>query len=102
MDLRGEPLVASVEGVRGGVIGRGVDRVKAMSISRTRIVSAKNENNRPNVRLFLNGPNPVSFLFIFDVFTNTNLAINDKRVDGVLRTRTRGGRMEGADESTKL
>ena len=32
----------------------------------------------------------------------TNLIINDKRVDGVRGTRTQGGRMVGADESTEL
>ena len=51
-----------------------------------------------------NGPNPASFgLFSFfspdKCSTNT---INDKSVDGVLGTRTRGGRMVGADESTEL
>ena len=32
----------------------------------------------------------------------TNFATNGKSIDGVLGTRTRGGRMEGADESTEL
>ena len=31
-----------------------------------------------------------------------NATLNDKTVDGVLGTRTRGRRMEGADESTEL
>ena len=52
---------------------------------------------------FKNGPNPASFLFSFlshDKYsTNT---INDKSIDGVLGTRTRGGRIVGADESTEL
>ena len=33
---------------------------------------------------------------------STNLTINDKSVDGVLGTQTRGGRMVGTDESTEL
>ena len=33
---------------------------------------------------------------------STNLTINDKSVDGMLGSQTRGGRMEGADESTEL
>ena len=56
--------------------------------------------NRSYFFLFKNGPNPASFcLFSFfshDKFS-TNLTINDKSVDGVLGTRTRGGRMVGAD-----
>ena len=46
-------------------------------------------------------------LFLFILFFSldkysTNLIINDKSLDGVLGTRTRGGRMVGADESTEL
>ena len=33
---------------------------------------------------------------------STNFTINDKSIDGVLGNRTRGGMMEGADESTEL
>ena len=48
---------------------------------------------------------PGLFLFIsffsHDKYS-TNLTINDKSIDGVLGTRTRGGRMVGADESTEL
>ena len=33
---------------------------------------------------------------------STNLTVNDKSIDGALGTRTRGGRTEGADESTEL
>ena len=33
---------------------------------------------------------------------STNLTINDKSIDGVLGTRTRGSRMVGADKSTEL
>ena len=57
---------------------------------------------------FLNGPNPASFLFIFILFSHcmdkysTNLTINEKTVDGMLGSRTWGGRMEGADKSTEL
>ena len=35
-------------------------------------------------------------------FSHDNLTINDKSIDGVLGTRTWGGKMEGADESTEL
>ena len=46
-------------------------------------------------------------LFLFISFFSrdkygTNLTINDKSVDGVLGTRTWGGRMVGTDESTEL
>ena len=61
------------------------------------------------VMFFLkNGPNPASFLFIFVVFSHcmdknsTNLTINEKSVDGMLGSQTRGGKMEVADESTEL
>ena len=33
---------------------------------------------------------------------STNFTINEKSVDGMLGSRTRGGRFEGADESTEL
>ena len=33
---------------------------------------------------------------------SSNFTINDKSIDGVLGSRTRGGRMEGADGSTEL
>ena len=50
---------------------------------------------------FFNGPNPASFcLFLY--FHMTNLTVNNRRIDGVLGTRTRGGRMVGADKSTEL
>ena len=52
-----------------------------------------------------NGPKPASFC-LFSFFSRdkyiTNLTVNDKSIDGVLGTRTRGGMMEGADESTEL
>ena len=50
------------------------------------------------------GPNPASFclfsFFLHDTYCRN--IINDKSVDGVLETQTRGGRMVGADESTDL
>ena len=51
-----------------------------------------------------NEPYPASFWFIFVLFHNkrTNFTINDKSIDGVLGSQTRGGMMEGADESTEL
>ena len=62
-------------------------------------------------RFFLkNGPNLASFC-LFSFFSHdkysavysTNLTVNDKSVDGVFRwSRTRCGRMVGADESTEL
>ena len=58
---------------------------------------------------FLNGPIPASFcLFSFFSHSNSNDKYTiwtikiEKSVDGVLGTRTRGGMMEGADESTEL
>ena len=60
--------------------------------------------NTASLLFFLNGPNPASFWFIFVLFhnTRTNFTLNDKSIDGVLGSRTRGGMMEGADESTEL
>ena len=54
--------------------------------------------------LFKNGPNPASFC-LFRSFYITNISLidyNDKSIDGVLGTQTRGGRMVGTDESTEL
>ena len=43
------------------------------------------------------------FLFIFVFSTcHNSIFLFDKSVDGLLRIRTQGGRMEGADESTEL
>ena len=42
------------------------------------------------------------FLFILFFSQCTNLTINDNSIDGLLGSRTWGGRMEGADESTEL
>ena len=46
-----------------------------------------------------NWPNPASFSVYFRLF---NMIQIDKSIDGVLGIRTRGGRMEGVDESTEL
>ena len=55
--------------------------------------------------IFLNnGPEPGLFLFILVLFTRQILRKfdkNDKRVDGVLGTRTWGGMKVGAEESTE-
>ena len=50
---------------------------------------------------YKNGPYPASFSHRMDKYS-TNLTINDKSVYGMLGSRTRGGRMEGADKSTEL
>ena len=55
-----------------------------------------------------NGPNPASFCFFFVLFSHckykysTNWTLNYKSIDGVLRSKTRCSRMEGADKSTEL
>ena len=38
----------------------------------------------------------------FRIILRSNLTINDKCIDGVLGSRTEGGRIEDADESTEL
>ena len=51
-----------------------------------------------------NGPNPATFC-LFSLFSHDKFSINtlnDKSIDGVLGTRTRGGRMGGTYESTEL
>ena len=40
--------------------------------------------------------------FHWHIKSSTKWIKNDKTIDGVLGTRTRGGRMEGADKSTEL
>ena len=56
-----------------------------------------------NLRIcFLNGPIPASFRLFSSFPHDTNQIHIDKSIDGVLGTRTRGGRMEGAGESTEL
>ena len=51
--------------------------------------------------LFLkNGPIPASFSVYFRLFNMLQFKL--KSVDSVLGNRTRGGRMEGANESTEL
>ena len=53
----------------------------------------------PGSLSFLNGPNQASIWFISILFTvNIAQIWHVKRVDGVLGTRTQGGRMEGADD----
>ena len=55
--------------------------------------------------VFLNGPNSASFsLFLFFSHDkcSTNLTINDKSIDAMLGTRTRGGKMVSAYESNEL
>ena len=53
---------------------------------------------------FLMGQSRLLFLFIFVFSTCHNLNSNliHKSIDGVLGVQTRGGRMEGIDESTEL
>ena len=62
----------------------------------------KTENypNLPSTDL-KNWANPGLFLFIFVFLHDTNQIYIDKSIDGVLGTRTQGGRMEGVDESTE-
>ena len=51
---------------------------------------------------------PGLFLVYFCSFSqhkdkySTNFTINDKSIDGVLGSRTRGGMMEGTDKSTEI
>ena len=53
--------------------------------------------------LFLNGPMPGLFFCLFLPFHHVTIQIQiDKGIDGVLGIRTRGGMMEGSDESTEL
>ena len=66
-------------------------------------ICAGGEEGLKNI-FFKNGQNPASFcLFLFfsidKHYTNT---INEKSIDGVLGTRTQGGRMVGEDKSTEL
>ena len=54
---------------------------------------------------FKNGSNPssfCSFLFFSHDKCCTNLTINDESLDGVLGSRTHGGRMVGTDKSPGL
>ena len=43
-----------------------------------------------------------SFFYTTQDKYSTNFTVNDKSIDGVLGSQTRGGIMEGADESTEL
>ena len=52
--------------------------------------------------VFKNGPIPVFFVY-FRPFLNSISTIQiEKSIDGVFGIQTRGGRKEGADESTEL
>ena len=58
----------------------------------------------PDGYIFLNGPNPSSFC-LFSFFSHdkySTITINEKSIDGLLGTRTWGGRMVGADKYTEL
>ena len=61
---------------------------------------------KTNEKTFLNEPNLASLFCLFSFFSHDKYSINftikDKSVDGVLGTRTRVGRMVGADKSTEL
>ena len=58
---------------------------------------------KDSIGFLKNGPNPASSCY-FRSFHDAriNVTIIDKSVDGVLGTRTRGGRIEGGDKSTEL
>ena len=69
--------------------------------SKNRLLSKSNvktpTKGEKTFNLYLrNGPNPASFcsfsFFSYDIYS-TNLNINYKSIDGVLGTRTQGGRM---------
>ena len=59
-----------------------------------------------NENFFLKMGQTRPLFYLFRSFSHdkysTNLTRNDKSIDGVLGTQTRGGRMVGADESTEL
>ena len=61
---------------------------------------------RDLISSFFKCAKPGAFFVYFHSFSHdkysTNLTVNDKSVDGVLGTRTRGGSMVGADASTEL
>ena len=46
-------------------------------------------------------PNPASFCLFSFFLHDKYITINDKSIDGVLGTQTRGGRMVGPEESTQ-
>ena len=59
--------------------------------------------NNEQIKVFLNGQTPASFcLFLFFSHDDSTNTINDKSIDGVLGTRTQGGRIVDTDESTEL
>ena len=79
-------------------------RSSIISMSMPRIIFVLAERKVWKTYFFKNGQNPASFcLFLFfsidKHYTNT---INEKSIDGVLGTRTQGGRMVGEDKSTEL
>ena len=78
-------------------------QLKLISVEKfTRIKQCKrlNKVGLGLVHIFYNGPTPASFC-LFSFFSHdkysTNLTVDDKSIDGLLGTRTRGG----ADESTE-
>ena len=79
-----------------------------MQFNLSRLVKLLKKHLIQNPTFLKYRPNPPSFLFIFVLFSHckekysTNLTVNDKSVDGGLGSRTWGGRMESADESTEL
>ena len=64
--------------------------------------------NQASVKLFFKMDQTWPLFGLFSFFSqckdkyNTNFTINDKSIDGVLGSRTQGGMMESADESTEL
>ena len=79
-----------------------------MQFNLSRLVKLLKKHLIQNPTFLKYRPNPPSFLFIFVLFSHckekysTNLTVNDKSVNGGLGSRTWGGRMESADESTEL
>ena len=78
---------------------------KKTQVSRNAIRSNFSLETSNFISFFENGPNPASFC-LFPFFSqdkySTNLTLNDKSINGVPRTRTWGGRMVDADETTEL
>ena len=83
-----------------GEYSNGHRRRKDETITRT---MPKDISLTPGVFKKMGQTRPLFCLFsFFSHIAWTNLTINVKSVDGMLGSRTRGGRMEGADESTEL
>ena len=70
-------------------------------IFRTMLVNCSILGSTKSCFLKKNWPIPASFTVYFRLFNMSQLKL-DKSIDGVLGIRTRGGRMEDADESTEL